>query len=63
LQIPQRLGHLLSSYTDPANIRLSSAQRDYLQEQGFKINGKPIVNRLVPNLSSSDDANVAPHRQ
>lgn len=50
LQIPQRLGHLLSSYTDPANIRLTSAQRDYLQDQGFKINGKPITNRLI-NLS------------
>ncbi|MBC3881767.1 TonB-dependent receptor [Undibacterium sp. LX40W] len=50
LQIPQRLGHLLSSYTDPANIRLTSNQRDYLQEQGFKINGKPITNRLI-NLS------------
>jgi iron complex outermembrane receptor protein len=47
LQIPQRLGHLLSSYTDPANIRLTSSQRDYLQEKGFKINGKPIVNRLI----------------
>ncbi|MBR7800399.1 TonB-dependent receptor [Undibacterium fentianense] len=47
LKIPERLGHLLSSYTDPANIRLTSAQRDYLQEQGFKINGKVIENRLI----------------
>ncbi len=47
LKIPERLGHLLSSYTDPANIRLSSSQRDYLQEQGFTINGKPIENRLI----------------
>jgi iron complex outermembrane receptor protein len=50
LQIPQRLGHLLSSYTGPANIRLSSAQRDHLQETGFLLNGKPITNRLI-NLS------------
>lgn len=47
LHIPQRLGHLLSSYTDPANIRLTANQRDYLQEHGFKINDKPIVNRLI----------------
>ena len=47
LKIPERLGHLLSSYTDPANIRLSSDQRDYLQAQGFKINGKLIENRLI----------------
>ena len=47
LKIPERLGHLLSSYTDPANIRLTSNQRDYLQEQGFKINGRPIENRLI----------------
>lgn len=50
LQIPQRLGHLLSGYTSPANIRLTSAQRDHLQEIGFTINGQPIVNRLI-NLS------------
>ncbi|MBC3808914.1 TonB-dependent receptor [Undibacterium seohonense] len=47
LKIPERLGHLLSGYTDPANIRLTSNQLDYLQEQGFKINGKPIENRLI----------------
>lgn len=47
LQIPQRLGHLLSSYTDPANIRLSTTQRDYLRDQGFKINGKVIQSRLI----------------
>jgi len=50
LQVEQRLGHLLSGYTSPANIRLSTAQRDYLQENGFTINGKPITNRLI-NLS------------
>ncbi|MBA4342325.1 MAG: TonB-dependent receptor [Methylibium sp.] len=50
LQIPQRLGHLLSGFTSPANIRLTRNQRDHLQDQGFTINGKPIVNRLI-NLS------------
>ncbi|MEW7847924.1 TonB-dependent receptor [Massilia aurea] len=50
LQVEQRLGHLLSGYTSPANIRLSSAQRDHLQEIGFTINGQPITNRLI-NLS------------
>ncbi|MBJ7309638.1 TonB-dependent receptor [Rugamonas sp. CCM 8940] len=50
LHVPQRLGHLLSSYTSPANIRLSSAQRDYLQENNFLLNGKPISNRMI-NLS------------
>ncbi|CAN7706292.1 TonB-dependent receptor [Pseudoduganella sp. LjRoot289] len=50
LQIEQRLGHLLSSFTSPANIRLSSAQRDHLQDIGFTLNGKPINNRQI-NLS------------
>jgi iron complex outermembrane receptor protein len=50
LQIEQRLGHLLSGYTGPANIRLTSAQRDHLQDIGFTINGRPITNRLI-NLS------------
>ncbi|UUZ48723.1 hypothetical protein LP420_39670 [Massilia sp. B-10] len=50
LQIPQRLGHLLSGFTSPANIRLTSAQRDHLQDIGFTLNGKPITNRTI-NLS------------
>jgi iron complex outermembrane receptor protein len=50
LQVEQRLGHLLSGYTSPANIRLTSAQRDHLQEIGFTVNGQPITNRLI-NLS------------
>jgi iron complex outermembrane receptor protein len=50
LQVEQRLGHLLSGYTSPANIRLTSSQRDHLQEIGFTINGQPITNRLI-NLS------------
>lgn len=50
LQIPQRLGHLLSGFTSPANIRLTGAQRDYLQAANFKLNGKLIENRTI-NLS------------
>src|SRR5471032_2548947 len=50
LQVPQRLGHLLSSFTSPANIRLSGDQRDYLQDNGFLLNGRPITNRQI-NLS------------
>jgi iron complex outermembrane receptor protein len=50
LHITERLPHLLSGWTSPANIRLTGAQRDYLQEQGFTINGKPITNRTI-NLS------------
>ena len=50
LQVEQRLGHLLSGYTSPANIRLTSAQRDHLQDIGFTINGQPVTNRLI-NLS------------
>jgi len=50
LQVAQRLGHLLSGYTSPANIRLTSAQRAHLQDIGFTIGGRPITNRLI-NLS------------
>jgi iron complex outermembrane receptor protein len=47
LHIAERLPHLLSGYTSPANIRLTGAQRDYLNEQGFTINGKPLTNRTI----------------
>src|SRR5471030_1066790 len=50
LQIPERLPHLLSGYTSPANIRLTGAQRDYLNDNGFTLNGKPLTNRTI-NLS------------
>ena len=55
LRVEERLGHLLSGYTSPANIRLTSNQRDRLQELGFTINGQPITNRLI-NLSVPDCA-------
>jgi len=54
LKIPERLPYLLSSYGFPSNIRLTSAQRDYLQDDSlhapFRINGQPISSRLI-NLS------------
>lgn len=50
LRIPQRLGHLLSGFTSPANIRLTSTQRDHLQDIGFLLGGRPITNRQI-NLS------------
>lgn len=55
LRIPERLPHLLSSYTSPGNLRLTSDQRDYLQSVGFTVKGKPIVNRTV-NLNAPDCA-------
>jgi iron complex outermembrane receptor protein len=50
LHIPERLPHLLSGYASPANIVLSRDQRDYLNDQGFTLNGKPLTNRTI-NLS------------
>ena len=47
LHIAERLPHLLSGWTSPANIRLTGAQRDYLNDQGFTINGKPLTNRTI----------------
>jgi iron complex outermembrane receptor protein len=51
LRIPERLPHLLSSASFPGNIRLSGDQRDYLESQGFAINGRPITTRTI-NLSA-----------
>jgi iron complex outermembrane receptor protein len=51
LKIPERLPHLLSGFTSPANIRLTRDQRDYLQDAGFTIGGKSIVNRTI-NLTA-----------
>jgi iron complex outermembrane receptor protein len=50
LRIPERLGHLLSGYTGPANIRLSGDQRDYLNSIGWTLNGRPLTNQTI-NLS------------
>jgi iron complex outermembrane recepter protein len=51
LEIPKRLPHLLSSAGFPANIRLTSDQRDYLIDQDFRINGRPISTRTI-NLTA-----------
>ncbi|MFZ2986829.1 TonB-dependent receptor [Ideonella sp.] len=51
LKIPERLPHLLSGVPNPANIRLSGDQRDYLQSVNFEIGGKPIETRTI-NLSA-----------
>ncbi|KQQ47379.1 TonB-dependent receptor [Duganella sp. Leaf126] len=45
LRIPERLPHLLSSYTTPANIRLSRSQLEELQDQNFTVNGAPLTAR------------------
>lgn len=47
LKIPERLPHLLSGYTSPANIRLSGDQLEYLQSQGVQINGSLIDSRTI----------------
>ena len=51
LRIPERLPHLLSSASFPGNIRLGRDQFDYLESQGFAINGRPITTRTI-NLSA-----------
>ena len=47
LEIPKRLPWLLSGVTYPANVRITSDQRDYLNDHGFTIGGQPIVNRTI----------------
>jgi iron complex outermembrane receptor protein len=60
LHITERLPHLLSGVTSPANIRLTSGQRDYLNDHGFTLNGKPLTNRTInPSIPTcSGPANV-----
>ncbi|WP_373989010.1 TonB-dependent receptor [Duganella sp. BuS-21] len=60
LHIAERLPHLLSGITSPANIRLTSGQRDYLNDHGFTLNGKPLTNRTInPSIPTcSAPANV-----
>jgi iron complex outermembrane receptor protein len=50
LHIAERLPHLLSGFTSPANIRISRDQRDYLNDHGFLLNGKPLESNTF-NLS------------
>ncbi|WP_395005452.1 TonB-dependent receptor [Undibacterium sp.] len=53
LKVPERLGHLLSGLSNPANIRLTARQLDHLRKQNFTINGKAISNRVI-NFSAPD---------
>ncbi|UDF35993.1 UNVERIFIED_ORG: TonB-dependent receptor [Shinella sp. XGS7] len=45
LKVPERLPHLLSSYTSPANVRVSGDQRDFLAAAGYTVAGRPLENR------------------
>jgi len=51
LRVPERLPHLLSGYTTPANIRLGGDQFDWLVERNFQTTGETIQNRTI-NLSA-----------
>lgn len=56
LRVPERLPHLLSGFTSPANIRVSDSQLEYLQGAGFLIGGRTptsnIINPSVPTCSA-----------
>lgn len=62
LKVPERLGHLLSGLSSPANIRLTAKQLDHLRKQGFSINGKAISNRVInfsaPNCNAPANLNL-----
>jgi len=53
LDIPGRLPDQLSSYTFPANLRLSNFQRDTLVEEGFKTNGKDVIDSRTVNPAAA----------
>jgi iron complex outermembrane receptor protein len=57
LKIPERLPDLLSSYTFPGNLRLSGSQRDSLAADGFKANGKTVVDTRVVNPAAATGCN------
>jgi len=46
LHITERLPHLLSGVTFPANVRLSGDQLDYLNNHGYTLNGKQLSGRV-----------------
>jgi iron complex outermembrane receptor protein len=52
LRITERLPHLLSGYTSPANIRLGGDQFDYLADRGFSTNGVDTISSRTINLSA-----------
>ncbi len=45
LKVPERLGHLLSGFTSPANIRLSSAQRAARPSAGTRLHDQGQAHR------------------
>jgi iron complex outermembrane receptor protein len=53
LDIPGRLPDLLSSATFPGNMRLSSFQRNTLAAEGFKANGKTVINPSSRNINTA----------
>ncbi|MDT7833716.1 TonB-dependent receptor [Aquabacterium sp. OR-4] len=57
LQIPERLPDLLSSYTFPGNIRLSSSQLDTLVGEGFSTNGKTVIDSRTINPAAATGCN------
>ncbi|MBK1686311.1 TonB-dependent receptor [Rubrivivax gelatinosus] len=56
LKIPERLPHLLSGYTSPANIRLGADQLEYLRSQGLMIGGELIDSQTI-NFAYGDGCN------
>jgi iron complex outermembrane receptor protein len=57
LDIPGRLPDLLSSATFPGNIRLSSSQRDTLIGEGYKSNGKTVIDSKTVNPAAATGCN------
>jgi iron complex outermembrane recepter protein len=55
LRVPERLPHLLSGYTSPANVVLTSEQLSVLQDQHFQIGdhevSSPVINTSAPNCN------------
>ncbi|MDR7296116.1 iron complex outermembrane receptor protein [Pelomonas aquatica] len=57
LDIPGRLPDLLSSASFPGNIRLSNYQRDTLIEEGYKSNGKTVIDSKTVNPAAANGCN------
>ncbi|MGQ3050688.1 MAG: TonB-dependent receptor [Roseateles sp.] len=59
LDIPGRLPDLLSSAGFPANMILSSYQRNTLRAEGFSSNGKTVINSRTVNAAAATGCNPA----
>ncbi|MBI3346496.1 MAG: TonB-dependent receptor [Burkholderiales bacterium] len=57
LDIPGRLPDLLSSASFPGNMRLSNYQRDTLISEGFKSNGKTVIDSKTVNPAAATGCN------